>query len=113
MSTPTNGTPADGWDRFARLSVAEFDRALNDVMVEMGNLLGRKRESYGPSNLSKFGDVGVLVRTSDKVERLAHMHRHGLTTSAVGEDAEDAWRDIAGYALLALVAHALNEGGAR
>ena len=97
------------WRRFENLSPDEFKSVLLDVTRDMRDLLQNKRESYGPGNLTEFGDFGVLVRTSDKLKRLAHMHREGIDMTAVNESAEDAWRDIAGYALLVLVAHQLKE----
>lgn len=80
---------------------------MTDVANDMVSLLTAKRQSYGPSNLTVFGDDGVLVRTSDKLQRLVHMRNTGIKTTAVNESVEDAWRDIAGYALLVLMAHRL------
>lgn len=97
----------DKWELFADLSVGEFVNALDGVTDDMKRLLRDKRLSYGPSNLAKFGDLGVLVRTSDKIERLAHMHREGIEMTAVRESAEDAWSDIVGYGLLVLVAYSM------
>lgn len=94
------------WETFAALSPDEFKDALYNVLTDMNELLARKRASYGPHNLTEFGDIGVLIRTNDKLKRLIHMWHEGLDTTAVGEDAIDAWRDIAGYALIALVANA-------
>jgi hypothetical protein len=106
-----NDAKAEPWQRFAELSDYGFDAALREVLNTMHVLLAAKRDSYGPHNLTKFGDVGVLVRAYDKIERLAHMHRTGKTTTAVGEDALDAWRDLTGYSLLMLVAHSLEDDG--
>ncbi|HET6600255.1 MAG TPA: hypothetical protein VFG60_09850 [Burkholderiaceae bacterium] len=92
------------WSAFEQLSIDEFAVELQKVMSDMADLLQAKRSAYGPSNLTEFGDIGVLIRTNDKIKRLIHMHREGIDTTAVGEDALDAWRDIAGYALLVLVA---------
>jgi len=100
---------SDMWKRFEALTPDEFSDAATSVALGVVELLGRKRESYGPSNLTQFGDHGVLVRTSDKLQRLAHMHREGIDMTAVNESAEDAWRDIAGYALLVLIAHSHKE----
>lgn len=101
MSTET------GWERFAELSPEEFKEEIEEVLDGMLDLLSRKRQSYGPHNLTKFGDTGVLVRASDKMERLVHMYQNGMHTTAVGEDAEDAWTDLCGYSLLVLLAHSL------
>lgn len=89
-------------EAFGELTIDEFHGTLDAVCVEMITLLRSKRESYGPNNLTRFGEAGMIVRTGDKLERLWHMHRQGLQTTSVDEDRLDAWRDIAGYALLRL-----------
>lgn len=99
----------DRWQAFSALSDEEFETTTNVLTAGVVRMLVAKRQSYGPHNLAKFGDHGVLVRTSDKVERLIHMEGEGVTTTAVKESALDAWRDIAGYALLVLLAHSLEE----
>lgn len=89
-------------EAFGRLDMDEFHGTLDAVCVEMITLLRAKRESYGPSNLTRFGEVGMIVRTGDKLERLWHMHQQGIETTAVDEDRLDAWKDICGYSLLRL-----------
>ncbi|WP_300267808.1 hypothetical protein [Microbacterium sp.] len=89
-------------EAFGRLDMDEFCSVLDAVCLEMQELLARKRESYGPTNLTRFGEEGMIVRTGDKLERLWHMHKSDLQTTSVDEDRLDAWRDIAGYALLRL-----------
>lgn len=100
-------TNNDMWKQFEELDSGQFDDTLKAAMGDLFDLLKAKRASYGPGNLTEFGDFGVLVRTSDKLKRLVHMHREGIDVTAVNESSEDAWRDIAGYALLVLVAHRL------
>lgn len=97
------------WEAFAALDDDGFASVLDEVTCHMEMLLAAKRRSYGPHNLAEFGDVGVLIRTNDKLKRLIHMWQQGLDTTAVGEDAIDAWTDIAGYALLVLVAHKVGQ----
>jgi hypothetical protein len=80
-----------------------FDQALTDKMNQLKDLLVSKRRSYGASNLTRHGVFGILVRTDDKMERLRHMHEEGLQVTDVGESYTDAWQDVAGYALLALL----------
>lgn len=89
------------WEQFAGLTTVEFDDELETVLLQMRNVLLRKRESHGPHNLSRFVDIGMLVHVGDRLERLMYMHSHASSDS---EAAMDAWRDIAGYALLMLVA---------
>ena len=71
------------------------------VADEIAELLDQKRADYGTENIKKFGSYGVLVRVSDKVERLINLScKEGQVNF---ESVEDSWKDIAGYAILALI----------
>lgn len=74
--------------------------SLRSASESVLDLLIRKNQSYGDDNLRKFKRFGILVRVSDKVERLRHLLETRKDT--VSESEEDTWRDIAGYALQAL-----------
>ncbi len=80
-----------------------FREGLSQITQAMETLLAAKRASYGPGNLLAFGLFGVLVRASDKFERLKHMYEKQIRVTEVGENEHDAWRDICGYSLLALM----------
>lgn len=71
------------------------------IALEIVELLDRKRADYGTENIKKFGSYGVLVRVSDKVERLINLSRKEGQVNF--ESVEDSWKDIAGYAILALI----------
>ena len=71
------------------------------VADEIAELLDQKRADYGTENIKKFGSHGVLVRVSDKVERLINLSKRNNKPNF--ESVEDTWRDIAGYAILALI----------
>ena len=71
------------------------------IALEIAELLDRKRADYGTENIRKFGSHGVLVRVSDKVERLINLSKRNNKPNF--ESVEDIWRDIAGYAILALI----------
>lgn len=67
-------------------------------------LFDEKQMDYGPGNISKFGDHGVVVRTSDKIERLAHLYgQGGSPRKAKNESIEDTFRDIANYGIIGLI----------
>jgi hypothetical protein len=70
------------------------------VAEEIAQLLDRKRADYGSENIKKFGSQGVLVRVSDKVERLINLKDKNTVNF---ESIEDSWKDLAGYSLLALL----------
>ena len=73
----------------------------HNVAEEIACLLDRKGQDYGTENIKKFGSHGVLVRVSDKVERLINLSRKEGQVNF--ESVEDSWKDIAGYAILALI----------
>jgi len=62
-------------------------------------VLAEKQHDYGPGNISSFGEVGVLVRASDKVARLRNLMGRVAKNEAIG----DSWLDIANYGVIAQV----------
>ena len=68
---------------------------------EMATLLASKQHDYGHGNITAFGMKGVLVRLSDKVERLINLK----AKKARNESAVDTLRDIVGYCVIALMLH--------
>lgn len=84
---------------------------LHELLVEVGDLHDRKQADYGTDTdpfanvraSEEFGIpgwVGALVRLNDKVVRLKSFARKGVLAN---ESAADSMRDIAVYALIALV----------
>jgi len=84
---------------------------LHELLKEIGELHDRKQADYGTdtdpfANIrasEEFGVpawVGALIRLNDKVTRLKGFVLRG---SLKNESAEDSMRDIAVYALIALV----------
>jgi hypothetical protein len=83
----------------------------HEILTELGALHDRKQQDYGSgsdpfANVRASTDwgippyVGALVRLNDKVKRLQAFARKG---SLANESAEDSMRDIAVYAVIALV----------
>lgn len=79
---------------------AEVLVELAKVIEAIKDLLIAKNASYGDDNLRRFGRYGILVRVSDKVERIRNLLESGQT--AVFETEKDTWMDIAGYAIQAI-----------
>jgi hypothetical protein len=63
----------------------------------------KKQESYGMGNIGSFGELGVLVRLNDKIERLKNLVYR--KTSNDLEAVEDTWDDALGYALIGKLVH--------
>lgn len=62
------------------------------------SLLDKKQLDYGPQNISRHGQLGVLVRIDDKTARIKNL----LTkpTAPVNESLLDSWDDIANYGMI-------------
>ena len=78
-----------------------FDEACRTVSSEIAELVINKQRDYGHDNILAFGEFGILVRTNDKVARLKNLIKKN--SEGVTEPRLDAWRDIAGYAIIALM----------
>ena len=83
------------------IEVTDYIPEHHKIALEIAELLDQKRADYGAENIKKFGSYGVLVRVSDKVERLINLSKRNNKPNF--ESVEDTWRDIAGYAILALI----------
>lgn len=81
------------------------------ILKELGDLFDKKNQDYGAdtdpfANVTASTDwnipphVGALLRMNDKVRRLQAWVRNGYLAN---EGAEDSMRDIAVYAIIALV----------
>ena len=74
------------------------------IMDEIGNLLIAKQADYGPGNINNaFGGPinGLLVRIGDKFERLKNLFKSGSQPKY--ESIEDSFKDMANYAVIALM----------
>lgn len=69
---------------------------------ELVALLTTKQDMYGPANLHTYGEMGIVIRISDKISRLQTLH-NGLGSGGHGDSYQDTLLDIAGYSVLGLV----------
>lgn len=63
-------------------------------------LFDMKQRDYGSSNISGFGEFGVLVRMTDKMERLKNLWK---MEKPKNESINDSYVDLSNYALIALL----------
>lgn len=63
-------------------------------------LMDGKQQDYGSRNISEFGTAGVVVRMSDKFERIKNLFK-SKRRRAVNESIVDSFTDIANYAIIA------------
>jgi len=79
----------------------EIEKAFLDVLYEMYETFCKKQRDYGRGNIAKFQELGVLVRTSDKIERLINLRVKNNSPS--NEAIDDTWLDIATYGAIGLM----------
>ncbi len=82
--------------------INNFHEAIDDVTQKIKHMLVKKRLDYGEGNLKAFGELGILIRSYDKISRLKNL-LYDKKTEPQNETVEDTWMDIAGYAILALM----------
>ena len=82
---------------------SEFSETLSITLNFLRDLLEKKNRDYGSNNLLTFGDLGILVRLSDKLERLKNYVLREQTFEVSDETLEDTLYDIAGYAIMWIV----------
>lgn len=79
-----------------------FQDAMTEILGEVGDGLIRKQLDYGPNAIARFGIEGIVIRMSDKMERLINLTQ--LQRDAeVDESIEDTLADIVGYAIHGLL----------
>jgi len=71
------------------------------VQIKALKLFRDRQYDYGPENISNFGDIGVLIRLNDKIERLKNLMFNNI--EAHSESILDTWIDIGNYGLIGLM----------
>jgi len=74
---------------------------MKKIMKEIEELLIKKNEMYGDNNIIKIGEEGIVVRITEKIERLRHLLSNKKNPSE--EPIEDSWKDIVGYGIIGLM----------
>ena len=92
------------WGPAYSTSYNALESALYIIFKDKFELFCKKQMDYGPFNISKFGEYGVLIRTSDKVERMINLSKRiTLKEIPANESIDDTWSDILLYAAIALL----------
>lgn len=79
-----------------------FQDAMLDVLSDISDTLIKKQLDYGPNAIKRFGLEGIVIRMSDKMERLINLIELKKDPS-VDESIEDTLFDLAGYAVIGLM----------
>lgn len=79
----------------------ELTEAFEVVCDELTEIFKQKHKDYGKENILSSEELGILLRTNDKVSRLKHL----LMTNKdpANESIDDNWMDIAVYAIIAIL----------
>lgn len=102
--------------RLAKMMIEDLNlttdlaQAVVPILIQNLATLERKQLDYGPHNLIKFGVNGVVVRMSDKLERIINLRKRNQVEKAQGiemptfnEPLSDSFLDLANYAMMAYV----------
>ena len=79
-----------------------FDEAAMIIAMHAALDLAEKNADYGPNNILGFGEKGILIREWDKINRLKNLLWDN-PGEPKNESLDDTWRDILGYALIAIM----------
>ncbi len=91
------------WEGFATGASGdiEIEKAFLRRFGQMYDTFCAKQRDYGRGNIAKFGAQGVLVRASDKIERLINLQRRGVDPA--NESVADSWQDFAVYGIIGMM----------
>lgn len=78
-----------------------LDQAFEARLQEMLATFIKKHKDYGKGNILDTGELGVLFRINDKVNRLKNLMNTNCEPK--NESINDTWLDIAVYAVIALI----------
>lgn len=78
--------------------VEHLDGWLQKLLEEVEAVMYERGEKYGPGNIAQFGELGILVRLSDKLSRLQGMQGKDFADESI----RDTWMDVIGYGLIGL-----------
>jgi hypothetical protein len=70
--------------------------------TNLADTIVRKQKDYGPDAITRFGTIGILVRTHDKVARLENLMAKN-SDSPENESIQDNYLDLLGYASLGII----------
>ena len=83
----------------------EMGREYLRAILPLALLMDRKQQDYGSNNISLNGELGVMVRTQDKVSRINNLLRKEMKGEAAAnnEPILDSWGDLANYGVIGLL----------
>lgn len=90
------------------LKKEDYVEQSRQIVEDCLNLMLKKRSDYGNENIKSTGEIGVVVRLSDKLARLRNLYgisdNSYIRKSASNESIEDTYMDIINYGIIGLLA---------
>jgi hypothetical protein len=81
----------------------ELERALAVAFFDAFNVFQDRQKKYGPNNIAKRREKGVVVRLDDKLMRLAKVYLEGTGVDSPDESIEDSIIDAINYSAILLM----------
>lgn len=80
-----------------------FEDAVDLILAAEKEIMMERHKKYGNGNISKRGEMGVIVRLEDKIERAGNILFGKADDDATDESLADTYGDIANYGSIALM----------
>lgn len=78
-----------------------LDQAFQEELEKMLETFIQKHKDYGKGNILDTGELGIIFRVNDKVNRLKNLL--SKNQDPANESINDTWMDIAVYGIIALL----------
>jgi len=95
--------PLDNHPEFEKIdnpaAAGEFDSWM--IREQITETLIRKQMDYGHNNIARFGRIGLIIRTHDKLARLRNLHLS--SNNPQNEALTDTYVDIIGYSAIGMM----------
>lgn len=78
-----------------------LEEAFAEICKEMEAIFVKKHKDYGKGNILDTGELGIVFRESDKLNRLKHLLSGSKNPE--NESVDETWLDIGVYAVIAMM----------
>ena len=78
-----------------------LDDAFSIICSQLLTTFIRKHKDYGKDNILDTGEMGIIFRVNDKVNRLKNLQKNNKEPE--NESIDETWIDIAVYAVIAIL----------
>jgi hypothetical protein len=78
-----------------------LDEAFSNICSTLLTTFIRKHRDYGKDNILDTGEMGIIFRINDKINRLKNLEQNNKEPQ--NESIEETWVDIAVYSVIAIM----------